>query len=347
VHSAMAMGRAVKLCPNLIIVRSRYQAYREASHLVMARLFEITPHVEQISIDEAFLDVSEISEPVDLIARRLQASIREELRLPCSLGVASNKLVAKIATEVGKASGTGDGAPNALTIVPPGMEAGFLAPLKVNMLWGVGPKTTVRLEELGIQKIGDLAQVSEAILIKRFGKHGLEMARHARGIDPSPIVTVHAVKSISQETTFNRDVRNETELRQTLNDLATQVATRLQKNNLRGITVKLKLRWPDFTTLTRQTTLSRATDQAEMISLIAEQLFDKVWKPGKAVRLLGVGISGLVERPVQLELWQISEQVDRMTEKEKQLESLILEVQERFGKGALSKGLSKEDYEDG
>jgi DNA polymerase-4 len=313
----------------------------------MARLFEMTPLVEQISIDEAFLDVSEISEPVDLLAQRLQASIREELSLPSSLGVASNKLVAKIATEVGKASGKGDGAPNALTIVPPGMEAEFLAPLKVNMLWGVGPKTTVRLEELGIQTIGDLAHVSETILIKRFGKHGMEMARHAKGIDPSPIVTIHDVKSISQEATFNRDMRNEAELRQTLRDLSTQVARRLQKNNLRGITVKLKLRWPDFTTLTRQKTLSRATDQAEVLSITAEQLFDKVWKPGKAVRLLGVGISGLEEHPIQLELWQADARGGQANEKEHKLEMVISELQERFGKDALTRGLSEKNYKEG
>jgi DNA polymerase-4 len=347
VHSAMAMGRAIKLCPSLIIVRSHYQAYSEASRQVMARLYEMTPQVEQISIDEAFLDVIEIPEPVERIARQLQASIHEELGLPCSLGVASNKLVAKIATEVGKASGHGDRAPNALTIVPPGSEAEFLAPLKVNMMWGVGPKTTARLGKLGVETIGDLAKVPEAELIKRFGKHGLEMSRHAKGIDPNSVVTSHAVKSISQETTFNRDIREEAELRQTLRDLATQVALRLQKNRLRGNTIKLKLRWPDFTTLTRQKTLSQETDQGEMLTLAAEQLFDKVWKPGKAVRLLGVGISGLEQRPIQLALWQNGAQVDSATEKDKRVESVILEVQERFGKGALSRGFSEDSFKDG
>ena len=353
VHSAMAMGRAIKICPNLIIVRSRYQAYGEASRKVMDRLHALTPLVEQISIDEAFLDISGLPEPVEELARQLQASIRDELGLPCSLGVASNKLVAKIATEVGKGSGRGEGPPNALTIVPPGTEAEFLAPLQVNLLWGVGPKTAARLLELGIQTIGDLARRSEVDLIQRFGKHGLEMALHARGIDPSPIVTVRTVKSISQETTFSQDVRDESELRQTLLSQAGQVARLLQRKQLRGITVKLKLRWPDFTTLTRQTTLSRATDQAETLSRTAEQLFDKVWRPGKAVRLLGVGVSGLVERgdcyrnSGQLELWQAEGQGDQIAEKERRLQTVISELQERFGKESLSRGLPKIDVEDG
>jgi DNA polymerase IV len=349
VHSAMAMGRALKICPSLIIVGGHYQSYSEASRKVMDRLRSLTPLVEQISIDEAFLDVSELPGPIEGLARRLQASIREELGLPCSLGVASNKLVAKIATEVGKASGRGDGPPNAVTIVSPGTETEFLAPLQVNLLWGVGPKTAARLSELGIQTISDLARKPEAELVQRFGKHGLEMALHARGIDPSPIVTVRDVKSISQETTFSRDVRVESELRHTLQEQAEAVARLLQKKQLCGSTVKIKLRWPDFTTLTRQTTLDRSTNQAETIFRTAEQLFDKVWRPGKAVRLLGVGISGLVERgdcyrnSGQLELWQADGQDNQITEKERRLQTTISELQERFGTDALSKGLPKKE----
>jgi DNA polymerase-4 len=352
VHSAMAMGQALKICPSLIIVGGHYQAYSEASRKVMDRLRTLTPLVEQISIDEAFLDVSELPGPVEGLARGLQASIRDELGLPCSLGIASNKLVAKIATEVGKASGRGNGPPNALTIVPPGTEAEFLAPLQVNLLWGVGPKTAARLSELGIQTIGDLARTPEADLIQRFGKHGLEMALHARGIDPSPIVTIRDVKSISQETTFSRDVRVESELRHTLLEQAGEVARLLQKKQLCGSTVKIKLRWPDFTTLTRQMTLNRSTDQAETIFRTAEQLFDKVWKPGKAVRLLGVGVSGLVERgdcshsSGQLELWRADGQDNQITEKERRLQTTISELQERFGTDALSKGLPKKGYKE-
>jgi len=242
IRSAMPMARALRLCPGLLIVPGRHRLYSEVSKEVMKRLRAVTPSIEQISIDEAFLDISDVGETPERLSRRLQAEIRDEQGLPSSIGIASNKLVAKIATEVGKKAGKGSGPPFGLTIVPAGEEAAFLAPLPADMLWGVGPKTSARLTELGINTIGDIAKWSEADLVRLFGENGRDLAQHARGQDHRGITTEREVKSISQETTFNRDVRNETELRQTLNDLATQVATRLQKNNLRGITVKLKLR---------------------------------------------------------------------------------------------------------
>lgn len=335
VRSAMPMARALRLCPGLVIISPHYQAYTAASRQVMDCLHNLTTLVEQISIDEAFMDVSGFTEPVERIACRLQAAIRDELGLPCSIGVASNKLVAKIATEVGKAARRGSGPPNALTVVSPGTEAAFLAPLPVAMLWGVGPKTAGRLAELGIQTIGDLAVLPEMDLARRFGKHGLEMARYARGIDHSPIVTSHTAKSISQETTYARDVSDEPELRATLRSLSHQVAERLQKNHLSGMTVKLKLRWPDFTTLTRQATLDKPTDQGELIFRTAEQLFDKVWSRGKPVRLLGVGVTGLDPRPRQLSLWEVG------SERDHRLQAAIVELQARYGKDVLTRGIVK------
>src|SRR5512142_655105 len=183
IRSAMPMARAVRLCAGLLIVPGRHRLYSEMSREVMKRLKAITPEIEQISIDEAFLDISGLSEPPEQLARRLQAQIRDELGLPSSIGIASNKLVAKIATEVGKKSGKGDGPPFGLTIVPPGEEAAFLAPLPADMLWGVGPKTSARLTELGIRTIGDLARWPEGDLIRLFGENGRDLARHARGED--------------------------------------------------------------------------------------------------------------------------------------------------------------------
>ncbi len=174
VRSAMPMARAVKLCPHLIIVPSHFDAYRAASQQVMAHLYQLTPLVEQVSIDEAFLDVSDRPEPAEGLARRLQTTINTELNLPCSLGVATNKLVAKIANDVGKAAARSDQPPNALQVVPPGQEAAFLAPLPVEALWGVGPKTAERLHGLGLHTIGDLARWPEADLGRRFGQHGYD-----------------------------------------------------------------------------------------------------------------------------------------------------------------------------
>ncbi|MDR3575177.1 MAG: DNA polymerase IV [Anaerolineaceae bacterium] len=333
IHSAMPMSQALRLFPRLIIISSRHRHYEEASQKVMAILRELTPLVEQISIDEAFLDVTEISEEAEVIARRLQARIKAETGLPCSIGVATSKLVAKIATDVGKKAKRGSGPPFALTIVPPGSEAEFLAPLPADFLWGVGPKTSVRLAELGIQTIGDMAAYPEYELAAKFGKNGKEMIRHARGIDQSPIVTSYPTKSISQEITFARDIKNEVELRKTLLDMAGRVSSHLQEDNLSGTTIKLKLRWPNFTTITRQSTLSQMTDDAEMIAGIAQQLFEKVWKPGKAVRLLGVGISGLAPSVHQLSIWDVENpQTERLNE-------AIHELEGRFGEGIIIRGL--------
>jgi DNA polymerase-4 len=206
VRSAMPMGRALRLCPKLIIIRGHYQDYRDASHKVMQILRQLTPQLEQVSIDEAFLDLSELPDEAETIAHRLQKEINETLGLPCSIGVASNKLVAKIATDAGKATSrkTSDtpAPPNAITVVPPGQEAEFLSPLPAKALWGVGPKTAERLDKIGIDTIGKIASWPTDDLIRRFGKHGAELNRHARGIDDSPIIIEHEAKSVSQETTF-------------------------------------------------------------------------------------------------------------------------------------------------
>jgi len=332
VRSAMPMVRALRLCPQLITVSSRHRIYGEVSKQVMARLNKLTPLVEQISIDEAFLDISDINESPERLARGLQAGIRDELDLPCSIGIASNKLVAKIATEVGKKGAKGGAPPFALTIVPAGEEAAFLAPLPAEMLWGVGPKTAARLNELGIHTIGDIAKWSEGEMVRLFGENGRELSRHAKGIDDRPIVTERETKSISQEETFVRDVRDDKSLEKTLREQAAEVARQLRKNNLAGTTIKLKIRWPDFTTLTRQTTLSQPTDQGEDISRIALDLMRTVRKSGQAVRLIGVGVSGLGPPIRQLGLWDVE------SEKAKKLQEIIKELQEKYGKDAINRG---------
>ena len=339
VRSAMPMSRAIRLCPGLIIVPSRHGMYREVSHQVMARFRDLTPLVEQISIDEAFLDISEIREAPEDSARKLQTRIREELQLPCSIGIASNKLVAKIATEVGKSlalrelKAQGEAKPpNALTVVPFGEEATFLAPLPADMLWGVGPKTSARLSELGIHTIGDIARWPESELVRLFGENGRDLARHSKGIDDRPISTEHETKSISQEVTFSKDVRDDRELEKTVREQAAEVARQLRKNELAGSTVKLKIRWPDFTTLTRQTTFGYRTDQEHEIAQAALELLRVVRKPNQAVRLIGVGVTGL-GRPIrQLGLWDFN------SEKERRLQEVVDELQEKYGKNVIKRG---------
>jgi DNA polymerase-4 len=332
IRSAMPMSRALHLCPGLLIISSRHGIYGDISDQVMAILLDHTSLLEQISIDEAFLDVSELSESGEQTARSLQTEIYEKLRLPCSLGVASNKLVAKIATDVGKAGAKGSGPPRAITIVPPGQERAFLAPLPVLALWGVGPKTAARLEALSISTIGDLASQSETEMIRLFGKNGHEMALHARGIDDRPIVTSHDVKSISQEITYARDVSREEVLRRTVLELSGGVGYRVRKSSLFFTTVKIKVRWSDFTTLTRQVTLSEPTDQDQAISEAAWTLFKNVWSSGRLVRLVGVGVSGLVLTKGQLSFW------DGPSEKGRRLQGAVDSLRDRYGRASVQRG---------
>lgn len=306
VRSAMPMARAIRLCPGLRIIPSQHSEYSRVSRQVMERLHRLSPLVEQLSIDEAFIDVSDLSESGEMIARQLQKTINEDLGLPCSIGIASNKLVAKMANDVGKAAARGEKPPNAITDVPAGQEAAFLSPLAIERLWGVGPKTAQRLATIGVKTIGDLAKRSERELINLFGKTGAYLYKHSRGIDDTQIITFHEPKSISQETTFARDVSDGRQLRLTLHELAVNIGKSLRRDGYTGATVKLKLRWPDFTTLTRQTTLSLPTDKDDLIANAALMLFEKVWSPGKAVRLIGVGVSGLGAPTHQLSLWEDS-----------------------------------------
>jgi DNA polymerase-4 len=339
VRSAMPMSQAIRLSPGLIIISPRHRLYSDVSRQVMQRLRDITSLVEQISIDEAFLDISDIRDEPERLARRLQARIHDELRLPCSIGIASNKLVAKIATEVGKAlalkkiKAEGEAKPpNAVTVVPSGGEAAFLNPLPADMLWGVGPKTSTRLTELGIHTIGDITKWPENELIRLFGENGRDLARHAKGIDNRPIETERETKSISQEITFSRDVRDDKVLEKTLREQSAEVARQLRKNELAGSTIKLKIRWPDFTTLTRQTTFNHRTDQEEEIAKAALDLLKSVRKPNQAVRLIGVGVSGLGQPIRQLGLWDMDH------EKSRKLQEAVDALNEKYGRDVIHKG---------
>jgi DNA polymerase-4 len=332
VHSAMPMAQAIRACPGLIVIYPRHGAYGEMSRRVMNYIEQLTPLVEQISIDEAFMDVSDLPEPGLVIAERLQSTINRELKLPCSLGVATNKLVAKIACDAGKVSRKGTSPPNAITVVPPGEEAAFLAPLPVRALWGIGPKTDARLSELGIHTIGDLANQADAFLLEEFGNYGPDLARRAKGIDESPVGSGHSIKSISQETTFDRDINDEVTLQRTLKDLSETVGRRLRRDHLSATTIRLKLRWSSFQTITRQKTLPQPTDQDSVIFESVLSLFNQVWPGERPVRLLGVGSSGLNSTARQLSLW------DSGLEKEHRLLAAVDTLRERFGSRVIQRG---------
>lgn len=333
VRSAMPMSTAVHRCPHLLIIPHHFDRYHDASHNVMRILNDLTPFVEQLSIDEAFLDVTGLHEDGETLARRLQARINNELHLPCSLGVAGSKLVAKIANNLGKAAAKGDGPPNAIKIIPTGGEAAFLAPLPIEELWGVGPKTAEHLHRLGVRTIGMLARWPEEDLARRFGKMGRELSQRARGLDDRPVETERATKSISKETTFSQDLTDGEELRRVLRHLAEGVGQQTRQANLHGSTVRLKLRWSDFTTISRQLTLENATDNDDDIAEAALKLFENSWIQGQPVRLLGVGLSGFEDASRQLGLWDGAE-----NQHKDRLQSTLDQLRERFGDDAIRRG---------
>lgn len=295
VRSAMPMGRALDLCPDLVIVPPHYAMYTRYSRQVMALVREAAPLVEQVSIDEAYLDltalISDWEEAVER-ARDLQARVQSELDLSASLGVATSKLVAKVASDRDK--------PGGLTVVRPGEEAAFLAPLPVRVLWGVGPVTAARLRDLRVTTVGDLAQREESELVGLFGKHGAAMARHARGEDNRPVVAKHETKQVSQERTFARDVGQLETLKGHLWRMCKRVADRLHRLERAAGTVGIKMRYADFTTLTRQTSLLVPTDEDVEIYRAALALLERTWERDRAVRLLGVAATNLTVPTGQL-----------------------------------------------
>ena len=331
VHSAMPMARALSLCPELIVIHHRHGLYGEYSNKVMDILRSYTPLFQQVSIDEAFLDVSDLPKPAGVIAREIQERVDREVHLPCSLGVATNKLVAKVANDFGKSQVKSGQAPRQITIVPPGEEAAFLAPLDIQSLWGIGPKTSQKLHGQGIHTIGQLAALSIAELEAYFGNNALEMHARALGIDPSPVHSEREVKSVSNEVTFTKDTTDSEVLRQTLRALADKVGYRLRQAGFAGSVVQIKLRYSNFETITRQTALPQPTNLDDEIYAAAEKLFEANIIPTRAVRLIGIGVSRLNPPYRQLSLWD-----NNQDEKEK-LASAIDQLKEKYGQDVIKR----------
>jgi DNA polymerase-4 len=343
VRSAMPMSQAVRLCPQLVIVSSHFGDYRSYSSKVMTHLNQMTPFVQQISIDEAFLDVTGLAGTGEMIARRLQTDIREMFHLPSSLGVATNKLVAKIANNIGKANARVkiQGTPNAITVVPAGQEAAYLAPLPVDELWGVGPKTAEKLRKMNITTIGELARCQVRDVHSWFGKNGVDLLERARGEDPRPVEAEVETKSVSKEITYTRDQSDREILQRTLRQLSEGVGRNLRQDGIAGTTVKIKLRWSNFETLTRQLSLDHPVDQDEQIYRSALSLFNQTWPPGKPVRLIGVGVTNLDTAYRQLGLWDVKE-----SEQSQRWQQTLDDLRERFGSEAIRRGSDYNDSEE-
>ncbi len=287
VHSAMPLRTAAALCPTAVFVPVDGRKYAGVSRQVMAILGRFTPAVEPVSIDEAFLDVAGC-EPLHgsppQIARAIKSTIHEELGLTASVGVATTKLVAKVASDLRK--------PDGLVIVEPGAEAAFLAPLPIGRLWGVGEQTAARLADYGVRTIGDLAALPDDLLVRRFGRMGPLLAQRARGIDPAPVLGVEPARSVSHEHTFDVDTSQPEVLERTLLALSDAVAGRLRAGRVASRTISVKVRDAAFVTTTRQRTLGEPTDETDVIFRAALELA-RPQLHGLKVRLLGVAASHL------------------------------------------------------
>jgi DNA polymerase IV len=290
VHSAMSLREAVRRCPNGVFLPVDGRRYQQASRDVMAVLRRFTPQVEPISIDEAFLDVTGsrgLFGDGRSIATAIKAAVREDVGLTASVGVASTKLVAKIASDLQK--------PDGLVVVEPGEEAAFLAPLPISRLWGVGQKTATALADYGVRTIGDLAALSPDLLVRRFGKHGGSLASRARGVDDDPVHEGDPAKSVGHEHTFDSDTSDREVIERTLLAMSDGVAGRLRSAGVRASTIAVKIRDSSFRTITRQRTLPEPTDLTDPIFRAAVELARPEVR-GIRVRLLGVTASNLGDR---------------------------------------------------
>lgn len=301
IRSAMPMARAVRLCPELLIVRPDFAKYRAASQMVMGILRDCTPLVEPLSLDEAYLDVTENNwgEPLATeIAKKLKREILGQTRLTASAGVAPNKFLAKIASGWQK--------PDGLTVIAPGRMERFLQQLPVEALWGVGPVTAKKLHAAGIRMLVDVRAADDALLRKTVGSLADWLKRLSVGDDPREVKPNRPWKSISAETTYPEDLEQLAEMRAEVDRLARRVAASLAKKNLYARAVTLKLRYSDFTTVTRSHTAAVATHAADEFAMRAVALLERTDAARRPVRLLGVGAHDLQNtvdpHPGELEL---------------------------------------------
>ncbi len=329
VRSALPIGRAWKLCPQGVYVRPRMARYVEVSHQVMEVFKVFTDLVEPLSIDEAFLDVTGslvLHGSAETIARKIKLMIRERTSLTGSVGVAPNKFLAKIASDLKK--------PDGLVIVKPDAIDAFLRELPISRLWGVGPKTEERLKPLGIQTIGQMAALSREYLVRELGSLGEHLHQLSHGRDERPVIPNWEAKSISNETTFDVDTKDRDLLIRTIHALADEVGRRLRHDKLRARRVTLKIRFEPFSTHTKQTSLKRPTQSNDEIAKIAVTLFDQ-FPLDRRIRLIGVGTAELMpeqEDSPQLDLFSARPQ------KNEKLGHTLDDIREKFGREALKRG---------
>ncbi|HVT91894.1 MAG TPA: DNA polymerase IV [Bryobacteraceae bacterium] len=331
VHSAMPLRTAARLCPQAIFVDGHPERYREYSQRVYRILQSFTPQVEMASIDEAYLDLTgttRLHGPPLQAAHRLHEIIRKETALNNSIGVSQSRMVAKVASDAAK--------PNGVLWIVPGAEAGFLAPLEVRKIPGVGKVTEKNLHACGIHRVGDLAALDVRFLEKRFGKWGLALAGKSRGMDAGgwfdeEVGASSAPKSVSHEHTYNDDTDDAAALEATLARLSAMVGRRLRDHKLFARTVQLKLRYDDFTTITRAASLDHSTQIDTDIFAAIRHLFRENWERGRRVRLLGVHTSNFEENEGQMNLL-----AEEKTERWRKAFHAVDVLRDKFGEDSVS-----------
>jgi len=302
IHSAMSAAVARRLCPSAVFLRPRFERYRELSGRTMQILDDYFVVREQVSIDEAYGELPPGlpgCRPAEALAREIKARVRAEVGLVISVGAGRTKSLAKLACDLSK--------PDGCLVIKPGIERAFLRPLPAALLHGVGPHTRARLERLGLRTVGQIADTDPSMLERQFGKHGRWLWQLATGQDERPVVSDHGPpKSVSRETTFERDLASLERAEERVRELAESVARRAERERLAGRTVHLKVRWADFRLMTRQCPLDTPTAAADVIMRTALRLLASDVAPelseGQAIRLLGVGLSGFAEEAAQTQV---------------------------------------------
>jgi len=328
VFSAMPMAKAIRLCPNLICLPVNMPLYISVSQQIHEIFYRYTPEIEPLSLDEAFLDVT-ASETLfgkaEDIARRIKSDIKDEFQLIASAGVAPNKFVAKIASDIDK--------PDGFVVVRAGEVQDFLDPLPIKRIWGVGKKTEQQLHQYGINTVYELRHKPLEWLIQHFGKLGEHIYRLANGQDKREVISDAKAKSISSETTFATDVKDTESLLAILLQLSEQVASRLRDKGVKGKTISIKIRFHDFKTITRSKTLSESSSQTMQIWQVVKKLFLDVIKAGElSIRLVGVSVSGFDDVDAQQgDLFEVDTKQDT-------LDILSDEINQRFGKAKIHRG---------
>lgn len=334
VRSAMPSSTAERLCPDAIWTEGHYDRYREVSNEVMSIIRSESPYMQQVSIDEAFLDVTPTGVNRDhpvAVARRVQERV-ETLGVTCSIGVGTTKSVAKIASDFDK--------PRGLTVVMPGSEASFMGPLPVRALSGIGGSSEKKLKDHGIETLGQLAAADDELIQRLLGKNGMVMLARARCQEDSPVVSDDEVKSVSNETSFAVDLKNREDIIAGIRTMSAKVGRRLRRKGLRGHTLALKVRYADRSVRSVQRPLPFPSDDENDFDPLLDEMLEELWQPGVSIRLVGVAITGFEEENAseQLSLFAEDDSAEEVRHQNRNLVEASDRVKERFGEGVLKYG---------